>query len=970
MKPRFDWLAFTVIFCLLSALLYFNTSVVPQIQIVLLSSLQNDQQQLQGNPLQGNTYNIDKAGPYVITAHLLNKGSSENLVETNLTENLSDQKQSLKNRQKVKDSCSNFKDSEKFDCDPEGSVSEAKCQARGCCWHPQVKPPSHPVRGLPLGVPWCFYPDGYPGYIVDSVDYRPTGVRVQISRKTNSYYSDDIKTAVMDVTYRSDQTLRIKIFDPSKNRYEVPIYGSPSTQTTNDTLYSFSVSEVGQPFNFQLVRKTATGLVPVIVLRTNRTAPFMFSDQYIQLASFLPSNYIYGLGEHRGSLLHDVNWKQFTMWNKDRPPKENTNLYGSHPFYLVMEGRDGGSHGVFLANSNAMDVILQPAPAITWRTIGGIIDMYVFLGPSPAAVIQQYTEVIGRSFMPPYWSLGYHLCRWGYKTANGTLAITDRVQAAGIPQDVQWNDIDYMDRKLDFTTGPKFGDQSTMVDNLHKRGMHYIMILDPGISTSQKPGSYMPYDVGIKMDIFIKDSSGKPIVGKVWPGNTVFPDFTHPLAAQYWTSLIREFHDNVPFDGIWIDMNEISNFVAGSLSGCPSNSSLENPPYLPAVEGGSLRFNTLCASARQNLSVCYNTHNLYGLTETMATYKALQLVRGKRPFIISRSTFPGQGQFGGHWSGDNDATYSDMYFSIPEILNFNMFGISMIGADICGFRSETNEQLCVRWHQLGAFYPFSRNHNTLGMKDQDPAAFSHNAVMAIKSVYLVRYSLLPYLYTLFHKSHQMGHTVARPLFFEFPEDEKTYSIDRQFLWGEALMISPVLTKDATTVDIYFPGFRWYDFYNGRHNYTTGSVQNLPAPINQINLHVREGYILPMQEPALTTTDSRKNPFSLLVALNEKGEAQGSLFWDDGDTIGTYTSEKYITMQFQAGKQVLQSQILHNGYLTSATWGSITVYGVTQNPTSVTVNGQTVKNTYDHNYKVLHVSDLTLDLVLAFKMAWK
>lgn len=962
MKPRFDWIPFTVVFLVVVVLLYFNTSVVPQIQVVFLNSLQSEQQHNKENLYQND---IDKAGPFVFTSQMLTKHTYNKVVQTNSHQKLRNQKANVK--QKDIDSCSNFKDSEKFDCAPEGLVTEARCRARGCCWHPVLNM-STPVRGLPLDVPWCFYPDNYPGYIVDSVDYHPQGVRVQISRKTNSYYGNDIKTAVVEVTYRSTYTLRIKIYDPNNKRYEVPVYVPSSSPTTNNTMYSFSVSKVGEPFNFQLVRKTITGLVPVIVMRTNRTAPFMFTDQYIQLASFLPSSYIYGLGEHRGSLLHDTKWKQFTMWNRDQPPRENTNLYGTHPFYLVMEDRDGGSHGVYLANSNAMDVVLQPAPAITWRTTGGIIDMYVFLGPSPESVIQQYTEVIGRSFMPPYWSLGYHLCRWGYMTANGTLAVVDRVRAAGIPQDVQWNDIDYMHNQLDFTTGPKFGDQKSMVETLHQRGMHYVMIVDPGISNTQKSGTYTPYDLGMKMDIFIKDSTGKPLVGRVWPGYTLFPDFTHPSASQYWTTLVKEFHDKVAFDGMWIDMNEVSNFVSGSTSGCPS-SSLENPPYLPAVDGGTLRSRTMCVTARQNLSVTYNTHNLYGLTETISTYKALQSVRGKRPFIISRSTFPGQGHFGGHWSGDNEATYSDMYFSIPEILNFNMFGISMVGADICGFRSETNEQLCVRWHQLGAFYPFSRNHNSLGMKSQDPGAFSNDAMLAIKTVYLVRYSLLPFLYTLFYNSHTLGHTVARPLFFEFPEDEIAFSIDRQFLWGKALMISPVLVKDATTVEVYFPRCRWYDFYNGSYNFVSGGVQTLSAPINQINLHVRGGYILPMQEPALTTTDSRKNPFSLLVALDEAGKANGSLFWDDGDTIGTDKAGKYTMMEFQASGEVLQNRIVFVGYSTPMTLGSVTVYGVPQRPSSVMVNGQAMKNTYDGNLKVLKVTSLNLDLLQVFKMVW-
>ncbi|TNN86673.1 Lysosomal alpha-glucosidase [Liparis tanakae] len=517
--------------------------------------------------------------------------------------------------------------------------------------------------------------------------------------------------------------------------------------------------------------------------------------------------------------------------------REQTNLYGAHPFYLAMEDT-GQAHGVFLLNSNAMggsaarDVVLQPAPALTWRTIGGILDFYVFLGPDPASVAAQYVEVIGYPAMPIYWALGYHLCRWGYNTSDSTWEVVKSLRNYGIPQikpvlsmcrqDVQWNDIDYMDRFLDFTLdSEKFATLPDLVKDLHAHDQRYVMILsarvtvvvpqDPGISSEQPEGGYWPYDEGLRRDVFIKDAEGKTLIGKVWPGLTAYPDFSDNATHDWWYDNLLRFHQKVPFDGLWIDMNEPSNFLDGSAAGCPSNS-LENPPYTPGVLGGLLRAKTLCASAQQKQSSHYNMHSLYGLMEAKASASALKRILAKRPFVISRSTFPSQGQYSGHWLGDNHSRWKDLYTSIAGILTFNLLGIPLVGADICGFSEEPQEELCVRWTQLGAFYPFARNHNAIDMKPQDPTAFGPLARTAMKEALLLRYALFPVLYTLFHHAHVHGHTVARPLMFEFPRDVRTYGIDRQFLWGRGLLVTPVLDPDVDYVDGYFPEGLWYDFY--------------------------------------------------------------------------------------------------------------------------------------------------------------
>lgn len=393
--------------------------------------------------------------------------------------------------------------------------------------------------------------------------------------------------------------------------------------------------------------------------------------------------------------------------------------------------------------------------------------MYFLLGPTPADVVRQYTSTVGKPALPPLWGLGFHLCRFGYRTLNRTKYIMQRNLDAGIPLDVQWNDLDYMSHSNDFTYNKTtFAGLPEFVKNLHKRGMHFIPIIDPGISGSERPGSYFPYDKGIEMNVFVMNASSKPFIGKVWnDGTTVWPDFTNPKTIDYWTLMFHTMHDMFAFDGAWIDMNEPSNFLSGSTSGCPPGP-LEKPPYVPGVNGGQLNYKTMCMSAIQYAGKHYDVHNLFGISEAVMTNFALAEVRGKRPFIISRSTFLGHGHYAGHWTGDVASSWEELKLSIPQILTFSILGIPLVGADICGFNGNTTAALCQRWMQLGAFYPFSRNHNTDDAFDQDPAAFGQDVATSSRDALLIRYSLLPYLYTLFWKAHVDGDTVARPLFFE------------------------------------------------------------------------------------------------------------------------------------------------------------------------------------------------------------
>ena len=232
-----------------------------------------------------------------------------------------------------------------------------------------------------------------------------------------------------------------------------------------------------------------------------------------------------------------------------------------------------------------------------------------------------------------------------------------------------------------------------------------------------------------------------------------------------------------------------------------------------------------------------------------------------------------------------------------------MFGVSQVGSDICGFSGDTTEELCIRWMQLGSFYPFMRNHNDDISEDQDPAAFSLFAQEAMKKTLKIRYTLLPYLYTLFFKSNAYGETVVRALFFEFTSDLSTHFVDKQFMFGPAFLISPVLEqvtwsfilkqelelklsrklKGATFVNAYFPNETWYRYDTGELVEQFGNIK-LDAPLDFINVHLRGGYVVPFQHASTTTTASRRNPFGLLIGL-KSDQANGTLYWDDGESIG-------------------------------------------------------------------------------------
>ncbi|KAI0735986.1 glycosyl hydrolases family 31-domain-containing protein [Earliella scabrosa] len=400
---------------------------------------------------------------------------------------------------------------------------------------------------------------------------------------------------------------------------------------------------------------------------------------------------------------------------------------------------------------------------------------------------------------------------------------------------------------------------------------------------------------------------------------------------------------------------------------------LNNPPYSIHNGEGILSAHTVSTNATHaNGVVELDVHNLWGVMEEKATHLALLDIHpGKRPFIISRSTFPSSGKWSGHWLGDNISKWRYMYLSIQGMLQFQLFQIPMVGSDTCGFQGNTDEELCNRWMQLSAFLPFYRNHNVRSAISQEPYRWD-SVASASRTAISVRYSLLPYWYTLFANSSLFGTPPVRALFFEFPDEPELFTVDRQFLIGRDLLVTPVLTPNVSTVDGIFPGrgrVTWRDWYT--HEVVDAAVSTnttLAAPLGHINLHVRDGAaILLHQQPAYTIAETRAGPYALLVHQAEDGYAFGTAYIDDGETVPP-TPNSTLTITARRGALTLRSS---GDYQIAEQLGEVTILGVEPtDPQQVMINGALAVNwTFDSALDTLVIHGLNVNLTQDIDVMW-
>ena len=599
-----------------------------------------------------------------------------------------------------------------------------------------------------------------------------------------------------------------------------------------------------------------------------RSASFNGSEFRVWKSMPIDEHY-FGLGDKTGPLDHrDI---AFTMWNMDMFGwQESTDpLYKDIPFFLGM--RNGAAYGIFLDNTyrSSFDFGKEMRDAYSFGSDGGELNYYFFYGPDPKRVVSDFTALTGRTPLPSLSSLGYQQCRYSYYPEARVREVANEFRKRKIPADILYLDIDYQEKNRPFTVDrERFPHFEQMIKDLRQQGFKLITITD--LHIAKVPGS-KPYDEGIAHDYFVKKADGSVYVGPVWPGDSVFPDFTRAAVREWWGSLYKEFvNDGVR--GFWNDMNEPAVFVYPQKT-----MPLDNIHYVDLRKTDHREI-----------------HNVMGMQNARATYEGLlKLQPNVRPFVLTRAAYAGAQRYAATWTGDNTASWNHMRLSVPQLINLGLSGYWFVGDDIGGFNGSPTPELLTRWMELGAFNPIYRNHAAKGTRDREPWVDGPEHEAIRKRYIETRYRLLPYIYTGMEEASRTGVPLMRPMFMEFPQELTLATNGEEYMFGSALLVAPKNWPFVEPYEVVLPKGDWVNYWTGERQ-RGGTTIKVDPPVDTLPVYVRAGTILPEQPVVQNVDETPKGPIELKVYPGPG--CNGSLYMDDGNTFA-YQKGEYLRTQF-------------------------------------------------------------------------
>jgi len=559
--------------------------------------------------------------------------------------------------------------------------------------------------------------------------------------------------------------------------------------------------------------------------------------------------------------------------------------------------REGGEGGWFSGSTPS-------GSSAYWMSESGVVDVMLLTGPTPAAIFSQYAALTGYTPLPPLFALGYHQCRWNYNDEADVKYVHGQFESLDLPFDVLWLDIEHTDGKRYFTWDKfKFPNPKEMQAELVATGRKMVTIVDPHI---KKDSGYKVYQEAHEKGLFIKTKDDKEFDGWCWPGSSAYLDFTSSEVRDWWATRFsyEHYEGSTPALYTWNDMNEPSVFNGPEVSmskDCKSLAGVEQREW----------------------------HNLYGMYMQRATAEGL-LKRNdpqdKRPFVLSRSFYSGSQRWGAIWTGDNACKWSHLVASVPMLLALGLCGITFSGADVGGFLGkgggygDPDFELFTRWFEAGAYTPFFRGHAHHESARREPWTFGEETTARLREVAKERYQLLAYWYTAFHVAEKSGMPVMVPLWVHYPADEKTFAMEDQWLVGTDLLVHPVTSQGATSATVYLPGSQpWYGVRDGV-SYAPSAEHTVSAPLGTIPVFQRGGSVVPRQMRLRRSSAAMsRDPYTLVVAADSSGAAEGQLYLDAGDGYGYQKGEYHLRRYSLSGGKMSSVAIHTSDAYVPANW---------------------------------------------------
>jgi alpha-glucosidase len=625
------------------------------------------------------------------------------------------------------------------------------------------------------------------------------------------------------------------------------------------------------------------------------------------------------------------------MWNTDNPKPHTENfdvLYKAIPFLIVLKEQQ--AFGLFFDNTfeSHFDMGKENSEYYYYGVNEGNLDYYFIYGPSIKEVVTGYTKLTGSTPVPQRWTLGYQQCKWAYVPDERLFEVAQNFRERDIPCDALYLDIDYMKGYRVFTWNDKmFPNPKMTLSKLQDDGFKVVTIIDPAV---KKDKGYYVFEEGLDNNYFATDRDGVPYVNKVWPGDSLYPDFLNSSARKWWGKNIKTMLDT-GVAGIWNDMNEPASF---------------NGP-LP----DDIMFN------RDGLEVDHKeAHNIYGHYMCQATYEAIKEHTNKRPFLITRACYAGTQKYSAVWTGDNHSIWEHLRMALPMLMNLGLSGVSFCGTDVGGFGFDSTPELLSRWYQVGCFSALFRNHSPVLTRDQEPWAFDKQTEDIVRKYIKLRYQLIPYLYDLLWQGETNGLPVLRPLMMHYQDDLTTYELNDEFLCGENILVAPIVEQGKTVRLVYLPnGSDWIDYWT-KEVHKGGSYIIKEAPLDVCPIYVKAGGILP-NYPVQNYVGEQQITYLILDVYPSVTETNYVHYQDDGESFdyqkGGYNLYQFTVSMTKDEKEGVFIKINKDQSGYQQAYQGFRFIVNKANPTQVLANGQAVEfSKFEHGIEVIVDADIT------------
>jgi alpha-glucosidase len=605
------------------------------------------------------------------------------------------------------------------------------------------------------------------------------------------------------------------------------------------------------------------------VVRRERP-PVRSGERWTATVDLGPDDQVHGLGER--SALFDLRPGTYGLWNT-----EQSGTYGpeADPLYITipvaMVVAPGRGHLSFWENSHKGEVVV--GEQLTASFDGGALRTYVTAG-GPEVALASFSELTGRPELPPRWALGYHQCRWGYKTEADIRAVVAGFREHDLPVSAIHFDIDYMDRYRVFTVDEAaFPDLAGLTADLAADGIQAVTIIDPGVAKAE---DFDLYRDGRDNGRFLKLADGAEVNAIVWPGMVGFPDFSDPAVRGWWAGQYPALLDQ-GVSGIWHDMCEPAVFSATTDASLP----LATRHHLEGQGGDHVE-----------------GRNLYGQGMAQAGHEGLRRHRPvRRPWLLTRSGWAGIQRFAWTWTGDVATSWTMLHRTLCTTLNLSLSGVPYTGPDVGGFSGDPSPELYTRWFQMSAWLPFFRSHSIFTMPSREPWRAAGPHLDAIREAMAWRYRLIPYLYTLSWWASTRGDPPIVPVWWSGSGEEGTaadpelLAVDDEFLVGPNVLVAPVFGEDAVEREVRLPAGEWH------HLAGDGPQEGLltvPVTMDRIPVFVRAGAVLP-------TDESGRDVLHVYPPTAGTEPLASSWYRDDGDGYGPHRLEDLTVTSVDAAR---------------------------------------------------------------------